>query len=154
MRLVLSCWAILLGCITLYYGVISQDSLPDHPILQGKNDLFLHAMAFLSLTMPIFVLWPTWRSLIALAFIASAIELVQAFLPSRTPALDDLAASCIGIAAGAMIAALICRYGRLFQRGNQTHASSRLKLSLQSSACDTTACSSAQISGKVFNSGF
>ncbi len=65
MRLVRSCWAILLGCITLYYGVISQDSLPDHPILQGKNDLFLHAMAFLSLTMPIFVLWQTWRSLMA-----------------------------------------------------------------------------------------
>ena len=47
----------LLAATVLYYGVVFQGALPDHPILHGKNDLFLHVCAFLALTLLVRLLW-------------------------------------------------------------------------------------------------
>ncbi len=109
MRAVLMLATMFLLGITLYYGVVFQGSLPDHPILQGKNDLFLHTCAFAALTLPVRLLWPRWPSIAALALCATAIEAVQMLEPRRTAALDDLAASLLGILLAAILVALLQR---------------------------------------------
>lgn len=97
----------LLLAVTLYYGVVFQGPLPDYPILHGKNDLFLHFCAFLTLTLPMRLLWPRWLSIAALALCAAAIEVIQIFEPHRTAAFDDLAASLLGIVVGTALVALL-----------------------------------------------
>ena len=96
-----------IGAVVVYFGVIYQAPLPDHPVLRGKNDLFLHAVAFLTLSVPLLLLWP-WRLVMAgLVALAVGIEVVQFSLPRRTPGWDDLAASMAGILIGcAMVLAL------------------------------------------------
>jgi len=109
MRPVLILATTLLLAVTLYYGVVFQGSLPDHPILQGKNDLFLHLCAFLALTLPVRLLWPRWPSVATLALCATAIEVIQIFEPRRTADLKDLAASLLGVLAGTVLIALLRR---------------------------------------------
>jgi len=101
--------AALMAATVLYYGLLFQGQLPDHPILQRKNDLFLHLCAFLALTLPVRVLWQHWHSVAALALCAAAIEAIQIFEPRRTADLKDLAASLLGVLAGTIIIALLQR---------------------------------------------
>jgi len=75
---------------------VFQGSLPDHPILQGKNDLFVHLCGFLALTLAMLLFWPRWSSIAALALCAAAIEAAWIFEPRRTADLHDLAASLFG----------------------------------------------------------
>lgn len=110
MRLALIIVTALLLTVTLYYGVVFQGPLPDHPILRGKNDLFLHFCAFLALTIPVRLLWTSWMSLVALAFCAVAIEVIQIFQPRRHAAFDDLAASLLGVVAGAILVVFLQRW--------------------------------------------
>lgn len=97
--------AVCFGAV-VYYGVIFKGQLPDHPLLRGKNDLFLHFCAFLVLAIPVRLLWAGWLSLLALTSCAAAIEVIQIFQPERTAALDDLAASLLGLSIGAALIAL------------------------------------------------
>lgn len=114
MRHALLLVAMLLFAVTLYYGVIFQGQLPDHPLLRGKNDLFLHFGAFLALTIPLRLLWPGWLSLVGLVVCAAGIEIVQIFVPARTAAFDDVAASLAGVLAGAALVALLLRGAKSF----------------------------------------
>lgn len=100
--------AVLLA-ITLYYGVIFQGQLPDHPILRGQNDLFLHFFAFMALIFPVRLLFPRWPSLVALAVCAAAIEVIQIFQPGRNADLNDFAASFLGVLAGVACLAVLQR---------------------------------------------
>jgi VanZ family protein len=100
---------VILLAATLYYGVIFQGQLPDHPMLRGQNDLFLHFIAFLALTLPVRLLFPQWYSLAALAFCAAAIEAIQIFQPGRTADFNDFIASFSGVLAGAAFLALLQR---------------------------------------------
>lgn len=101
--------AVLLLSITLYYGVVFRGSLPDHPILHGRNDLFLHFCAFLALTIPLRLLWLPWYSLAIPTVFAVLIEAIQTFQPHRTASLNDLAASLLGVLVGATLVALLQR---------------------------------------------
>ena len=98
MRLVLIIVAMLLGGVTLYYAL---GPVPDHAVLKQTSDDFLHAAAFLAITLPVFLLWPRLYTIIALAGFAAAIEIIQYSLPHRTLELTDLLAGFVGIALGA-----------------------------------------------------
>ncbi len=105
--------------VTLYYGVIFEGQLPDHRILRGKNDLFLHFFVFAALTIPVRLLWSGWTSLAALAFCAVAIEAIQIFQPGRNATFDDIAASIAGILVGAVFIALLQR--GIYRISNSNH---------------------------------
>jgi len=99
----------LLLAVTLYYGVIFQGQLPDHPMLRGQNDLFLHFIAFLALTIPVRLLFPRWPSFAALTSFAGAIEAIQIFQPDRNADFNDFIASFSGVLVGAAFLALLQR---------------------------------------------
>lgn len=102
-RYVLLVVSAIVGLTVIYYGVVYQHPLPDHPVLRGKNDLFLHAVAFLALSVPLLLLWP-WKPIVAgLMALGIAIEAVQFWLPRRTPGWDDIVASVAGILIGGLI---------------------------------------------------
>ena len=85
-----------IGAGVIYYAVVYQGPLPDHPLLRGKNDLFLHAGVFLALSVPLLLLWP-WKPIVAgLMALRIAIKTVQFWLPQRPPGWDDVAASLTG----------------------------------------------------------
>ena len=87
--------------LTLYYGVISDGPLPDHRLIVGFNDLFLHAMAFLVLSFLAFLIWGhVVRSVLALGLVAVILEFVQIFEPMRDANLLDVLASLSGVFAG------------------------------------------------------
>lgn len=109
MRLVLIATSAVLLAIVAYYGVVFDDPLPDHPILRGKNDLFLHFCAFAALAVPVCLLWRGIFPLVTLAAVAAAIEGVQVFQAGRTAALDDFIAGLIGILIGAGFAMILRR---------------------------------------------
>jgi VanZ family protein len=92
--------ALLVGVVVIYYGVIFQGQLPDHPALRGKNDLALHAAAFLVLSMPLLMALPARRTCVTLGLLllAVGIEVIQVWLPRRNPGLDDVVASMAGVA--------------------------------------------------------
>jgi VanZ family protein len=98
-RWVWLCAALLIGLVVIYYGVIFDDPLPDHPALRGKNDLALHAAAFLALSLPLLMAWPARRMRVVagLLGLAVAIEVAQIWLPRRTPDFTDLLASIAGV---------------------------------------------------------
>lgn len=63
-----------------------------------------HVLAFVALTTVATLAWGMRRRIIAgLVAGAVAIELTQAFVPQRVPALDDLVASVVGIAIGLVL---------------------------------------------------
>lgn len=115
-KLVLVLTATLLLAVTFYYGVIFKGQLPDHPMLRGKNDLFLHFCAFLAVAIPVRLLWTRWYSLAALVFCAAAIEGIQIFQPQRNAAFDDLAASLVGILVGAIFVLFLQRCIQKFSK--------------------------------------
>jgi|AntRauMFilla1563_2_1112583.scaffolds.fasta_scaffold117995_1 VanZ family protein len=110
--------AAVLLAITLYYGVVFKDPFPDHPLLRGRNDLAMHFMAFLALTLPVRLLFPRWTSLAALAFCGGAIEALQIFQPGRTADFYDFIASFMGVLVGAVFLALLRRGIRKISKSN------------------------------------
>ncbi|WP_295513164.1 VanZ family protein [uncultured Sulfitobacter sp.] len=101
--------ATFLLAVTLYYGVIFQGQLPDHPMLRGQNDLFLHFIAFLALTLPVGLLFPRWPYYSALASFAAVIEAIQIFQPDRNADFNDFIAGFLGVLLGAALIAIIQR---------------------------------------------
>ena len=85
------------GALTLWYGVFSSASLPDHRWLHGQNDLLLHALAFGALMVPLVLLFDLISAVLIASSAAVAIEVIQMWLPRREPALSDLAAGLVGI---------------------------------------------------------
>ena len=85
------------GALTLWYGVFSTSSLPDHRWFHGQNDLLLHALAFGALMIPLVLLLDWISATLIASGAAVAIEVIQMWLPRREPALSDLAAGLVGI---------------------------------------------------------
>jgi VanZ family protein len=109
--------ALLVGMVVIYYGVIFQGQLPDHPALGGKNDLALHAAAFFALSLPLLMVWPARRMRVTLGLLmlAVGIEVIQFGLPRRNPGLDDVLASMAGVAlAWALVGAAAIFKGVMF----------------------------------------
>lgn len=97
----------LIAAVVVYYAVIFEGALPDHPALRGKNDLALHVAAFFALGVPLFLLG-SWKSkLTGLVALAAIIELIQFFEPERTADWSDFAASLAGIGLGGLVALLL-----------------------------------------------
>ena len=94
-----------------YYALLSPKGLPDHRMLRGHNDLVLHVLAFLVLSVPVLALRPGRLAALGLAGFAVVIELAQFATPRRTPALDDLAAGILGIGLGALLVWAVRRRG-------------------------------------------
>ena len=91
------------GFVT-YFGVISDAPLPDHRLIVGFNDVVLHLGAFGVLSFIGLLLWSSMGRVIGVLVIAAAaIELIQLFMPPRHGEFSDFAASCAGIAAGAVL---------------------------------------------------
>lgn len=93
------------GAVVIYFAIISEGPLPDHPVLQGKNDLFLHAAAFFVLALVLPLSGSRIRDLTVLAAFAGLIEIVQSFLPLRNADWIDFTGSVAGIALGLLLRA-------------------------------------------------
>jgi len=95
---------IVVAGIVAYFGVISDAPLPDHRLIVGFNDVVLHLGAFGVLSLVGLLLWSSMGRVIAVLVIAAAaIEFIQLFTPTRHGEFSDFAASCAGIAAGAVL---------------------------------------------------
>lgn len=118
-RTALSVAALTLVGVVLYYGIAFDRQLPDYRWLHGKNDLALHALAFFALSLPVLILWPRLISVIAMAGLASAVELAQLWIPRRHPGVDDILAGLVGVALGI---AVVWGLHRLFgHRSDRQH---------------------------------
>lgn len=125
-RAVLLIAAITLGGVVVFYGILSDAPLPDRPWLHGKNDLALHGLAFFALSLPVLALWPRLMTVIALAGLATAVEVAQFWLPRRNPGMDDILASLAGVALGAVVL-LSLRKARSMRQPVGTENTSPLK---------------------------
>ncbi len=105
--------ALVIGAVVVYYAMIFDGPFPDHPLLRGHNDLVLHIAAFLALSTPVLLLDSRSRSIVGLVLFAGAIEIVQIFLPHRTPDWLDFAGSVAGIALAALVAGGLRWIGKL-----------------------------------------
>lgn len=52
----------------------------------GKNDLALHVLAFIALSLPLLALWPRLMTMICLAGLAAVVEIAQLWIPRRNQA--------------------------------------------------------------------
>jgi hypothetical protein len=94
---------IVVGFVT-YFGVISDAPLPDHRLIVGINDVVLHVGAFGILSLICFLLWSSMGRIVGVLVIAAAaIEVFHLFSLTRHGEFSDFAASCAGIAAGAVL---------------------------------------------------
>lgn len=98
-----------LGAV-IHFGLISNEALPDHPLIRGKNDLVLHVVAFGALMITLSPLMRLWLAAVATAFAAFAVEAIQIMIPGRTASLSDILAGFLGI----FIAGLIIWMVRTF----------------------------------------
>jgi len=90
--------------LTLYFGVITDNPLPYHHLVDGFNDILLHLLAFGTLSLLSFGLWKNRLRVWVGLFLAGAIiELLQWFKPDRTLSLLDTFANIGGILIGAML---------------------------------------------------
>jgi VanZ family protein len=102
-KAVLIAGAALIAVVVIYYAVIFEGSLPDHPAIRGYNDTVLHVAAFLALSVPLLLLWAWRRTVAGLIVLAGLIEIVQMFDPGRTADWRDFAASLAGIFLGGLV---------------------------------------------------
>lgn len=86
-----------IGFLALY----PETPQPAGHVFWGLAQYANHVLAFLSLTIIGSVAWgPRPRLLVVLVLGAAAVELAQAFVPQHRPALEDFAASLVGIVIG------------------------------------------------------
>ena len=85
--------------------------LPNVMVVENGADKMLHIAGFCFLT-----LWPTmtfirrnhiYMSAMALIAAGMAVEILQAFAPTREPSIEDMMANIIGVVAGLVIGFLI-----------------------------------------------
>ena len=100
--------ALVIGAVVIYYAVIFDSPLPDHPILRGKNDLALHFAAFFALSTPVLMLGQWYKTLTGLVLFAGLIEIVQAFQTRRNADWADFAGGVAGIAMGVIVVLVLC----------------------------------------------
>ncbi len=94
---------LVIGAVVVYYAMVFDGPFPDHPLLRGHNDLVLHIAALLALSTAVLLLDSRRRSIVGLVLFAGAIEIVQIFVPRRTPDWLDFAGSVTGIAIAALL---------------------------------------------------
>lgn len=94
---------LVIGAVVVYYAMVFDGPFPDHPLLRGHNDLVLHIAALLALSTAVLLLNSRRRSIVGLVLFAGAIEIVQIFVPRRTPDWLDFAGSVTGIAIAALL---------------------------------------------------
>ena len=93
--------------ITIYYGLFGYFDPPfDFPSdIRGPSDRHLHMAAFACLSWLLLIYRKNVTlAVIAIAGLAIALELVQVWMPARTPSLQDLFASLGGVALGWVLA--------------------------------------------------
>lgn len=95
--------AVLIAAVVVYFAFIFEGPFPDHPALQGQNDLALHVIAFAALSIPLLLLHSWKRNAALLVLFAGGIEIVQLFQPRRSADLSDFAGSAAGIALAALV---------------------------------------------------
>lgn len=104
LRLLLLVGLVCAVVIILYYGVWTNTPLPDHHLLQGLNDLFLHLAAFAALAFLSLFLWQQFSAVIVVLFLGGcAIEFLQLINPRRNVSLVDLAGNMAGILLGVFV---------------------------------------------------
>lgn len=96
-----------IGSVVIYYAVVFEGPLPDHPFLRGKNDLALHFAAFFALSTPLLLILRRDITVVGLVLFAGLIEIVQAFQVRRNADLADFALGIAGIALGVIIVAAL-----------------------------------------------
>lgn len=111
--------AALISVFVIYYAVIFQGQLPDHPALKGHNDTVLHVAAFLVLSVPLLLLEAWRRTVVGLVILAGLIEIVQIFEPRRTADWKDFTASVCGIALGSLAVLLLRRIKLMMKRSEK-----------------------------------
>lgn len=88
----------------VYLGLRASLSTP--PV--GYDDAVAHAVAFFALGLVVYKAFAPGRplrvGLIALAIFGGAVELAQAWVPTRAPTLSDFVANLIGVAAAGLVA--------------------------------------------------
>lgn len=80
----------------VYFGLITDAALPDHPAVRGMNDLVLHALAFAALSVPCFALFGvrTGSGIVwAAIFLVEALQMMQ---PERQASLEDVVSGGAG----------------------------------------------------------
>lgn len=95
--------AVLIAAVVVYFAFVFDGPFPDHPALQGQNDLALHVTAFAALSTPLLLLASWKRNAALLVAFAGGIEVVQLFQPHRSADLTDFAGSAAGIALAALL---------------------------------------------------
>jgi VanZ family protein len=95
-----------LAGLTLY-GMTANDPFSRLVWLKALDDLLLHALTFGALSPPLLVLMNRLPALGLAGLGAGFVEGVQAFVPDREPALDDLLAGLAGILVVGGVAALL-----------------------------------------------
>lgn len=99
--------SLIIGAVVIYYAVIFEGPLPDHPCLRGKNDLALHFAAFFALSTPLLLIFRRDKTVVGLVLFAGLIEIVQAFQVRRNADWADFAGGVAGIALGVIIVAAV-----------------------------------------------
>lgn len=99
----------LLVVIAVYYALISDRALPDHPLVRGYNDLLLHAGLFALLGLVIFAFrGATLKKLLFLSAIAGVLELGQVATEGRESSILDFLSSLAGVVI-ALLVVLVAR---------------------------------------------
>ena len=99
--------------ITIYYGLFGYFDPPfDFPSdIRGPSDRHLHMAAFTCLSWLLLIYRKKITvAVIAIAGLAVALELVQVWMPERTPSFQDLFASLAGVALGCVLAMACNRF--------------------------------------------
>jgi VanZ family protein len=112
-------WRLLL---VLLIAVVSYLALTPSPPadLDTGWDKLNHLLAFTTLAVTASLSWPASRAmrvllLCALLGFGGSIEVLQQFVPGRSPEWGDLLAGSIGVACGAVIAAFVLRVLRVMR---------------------------------------
>lgn len=86
----------------LWFGLFGEQAQTQLQGFMGIDDLAMHLVAFLAASTTAFIIWTPPQPAVFLGLAAGGIEIAQIFLPDRQPSLLDLAASGLGIFAGAI----------------------------------------------------
>lgn len=95
--------------LTIFYmAILSSESLPDHRLIRGYNDLVMHFLAFGALVAVCLLGLAPRVACIWSGVFAIVIEAAQLFVPSRSASIPDLLAGWAGI----LLVALVFLFAR------------------------------------------